>query len=84
MPESAIRTRPAAPGCHTFHGSAPAGGHPAPRCRVPALRPRLARRRTAVAMGDIGEEITEIELEPLPEEIPAGAPAEPVTEPVPS
>ncbi len=27
-------------------------------------------------MGDIGEEITEIELEPLPEGEPAGAPAE--------
>jgi hypothetical protein len=36
-----------------------------------------------VMMGDIGEEITEIELEPLPEEMPAEAPAEPVTEPVP-
>ncbi len=38
----------------------------------------------AVMMGDIGEEITEIELEPLPEEVPAEAPAEPVTEPVPA
>jgi hypothetical protein len=35
-----------------------------------------------VMMGDIGEEITEIELEPLPVEMPAEAPAEP-TEPVP-
>jgi hypothetical protein len=38
-------------------------------------------------MGDIGEEITEIELEPLPgetpEETPAAAPEEPATEPVP-
>ncbi len=34
-------------------------------------------------MGDIGEEITEIELEPLPEEMPAEAPEEPATEPVP-
>ncbi len=45
-------------------------------------------------MGDIGEEITEIEREPLPEDEPAGAPAEapagparapraPVAEPVP-
>jgi hypothetical protein len=34
-------------------------------------------------MGDIGEEITEIELEPLPEELPAPAPEEPATEPVP-
>jgi hypothetical protein len=34
-------------------------------------------------MGDIGEEITEIELEPLPEEIPAEEPVEPVPEPAP-
>jgi hypothetical protein len=34
-------------------------------------------------MGDIGEEITEIEFEPLPEEMPAPAPEEPATEPVP-
>jgi hypothetical protein len=34
-------------------------------------------------MGDIGEEITEIELEPLPGEMPAEAPVEPATEPVP-
>jgi hypothetical protein len=38
-------------------------------------------------MGDIGEEITEIELEPLPGETPAEAPAaapeEPAAEPVP-
>ena len=38
----------------------------------------------AVMMGDIGEEIIEIELEPLPEEVPAGVPAEPVTEPLPT
>jgi hypothetical protein len=41
-----------------------------------------------VMMGDIGEEITEIELEPMPpaeapEEPPAIMPVEPVTEPVP-
>jgi len=37
-----------------------------------------------VVMGDIGEEITEIELEPWPEEPPpAEAPVEPATEPVP-
>ncbi len=39
-----------------------------------------------VMMGDIGEEITEIELEPLPGEMPAEIPgempAEPATEPV--
>jgi hypothetical protein len=34
-------------------------------------------------MGDIGEEITEIELEPLPEEIPTEEPVEPVPEPAP-
>jgi hypothetical protein len=34
-------------------------------------------------MGDIGEEITEIELEPLPQEPPAEAPAEPQLEPAP-
>jgi hypothetical protein len=34
-----------------------------------------------ISMGDIGEEITEIELEPLPEEMPAQPPAEPATEP---
>jgi hypothetical protein len=32
-------------------------------------------------MGDIGEEITEIELEPLPDDMPAAAPAEPAAEP---
>lgn len=40
-----------------------------------------------VRMGDIGEEITEIELEPLPPEVPVevppAAPVEPTTEPVP-
>jgi hypothetical protein len=34
-------------------------------------------------MGDIGEEITEIELEPLPEEMPAEQPVQPAPEPVP-
>ena len=33
-----------------------------------------------VMMGDIGEEITEIELEPLPAEMPAEIPAEPAGE----
>ena len=40
-----------------------------------------------VMRGDIGEEITEIELEPLPPEVPVevppAAPVEPTTEPVP-
>jgi hypothetical protein len=43
--------------------------------------------RAAVMMGDIGEEITEIELEPLspemPAETPVEAPVEPAAEPVP-
>ena len=46
-----------------------------------------AARRVAVTMGDIGEEITEIELEPLspemPAETPVEAPVEPAAEPVP-
>ncbi len=52
------------------------------RCTV--LMPVPAVRTVVVMMGDIGEEITEIELEPLPEEVPAEAPAEPVTEPAPA
>jgi hypothetical protein len=41
-------------------------------------------RVATVMMGDIGKEITEIELEPLPEEPPpAEAPVEPATEPTP-
>ncbi len=45
---------------------------------------RMPKRVPAVVMGDIGEEITEIELEPLPEEVPAVAPAEPAVDPVPA
>ena len=51
--------------------------------------PPVAERVVRVCppmMGDIGEEITEIELEPLPEapaEEPTEAPVEPATEPVP-
>ena len=41
------------------------------------------RWAAAVMMGDIGEEITEIELEPLPEEPPAEEPVEPARESVP-
>ena len=48
-----------------------------------ADRPLLVWRVATVMMGDIGEEITEIELEPLPEEMPAEEPVEPTTEPVP-
>jgi hypothetical protein len=48
-----------------------------------ADRRLLVWRVATVMMGDIGEEITEIELEPLPEEMPAEAPVEPTTEPVP-
>ena len=43
----------------------------------------LVWRMVTVTMGDIGEEITEIELEPLPEEPPAEEPVEPAAEPVP-
>ena len=46
------------------------------------------RRMATVMMGDIGEEITEIELEPMPpaeapEEPPTVTPVEPAAEPVP-
>ena len=49
---------------------------------------RAARRMATVMMGDIGEEITEIELEPMPpaeapEEPPTVTPVEPAAEPVP-
>jgi len=47
-----------------------------------ADRRLLARRAPTVVMGDIGEEIIEIELEPLPDP-PADVPAEPAPEPVP-
>jgi hypothetical protein len=40
-------------------------------------------RGRTVRMGDIGKEITEIELEPLPDDPPAEVPVEPATEPVP-
>jgi hypothetical protein len=51
-------------------------------CAV-SVRPQAQAWAAPMTMGDIGEEITEIELEPLPEEPPAEAPAKPVTEPVP-
>ena len=52
--------------------------------RAPSPADGAVRARPAVLMGDIGEEITEIELEPLPEEPPpAEAPVEPTTEPAP-
>jgi hypothetical protein len=49
---------------------------------------RVARRMATVMMGDIGEEITEVELEPMPpaeapEEPPTVTPVEPAAEPVP-
>ena len=44
---------------------------------------RAARWTATVVMGDIGKEITEIELEPLPDDPPAEEPVEPTTEPVP-
>ena len=55
-------------------------------CAVRVCPPVQAWTAT-VRMGDIGEEITEVELEPLPEEMPAETPAvvpaEPDTERVP-
>jgi hypothetical protein len=58
--------------------------HPPMQARADRL---LRVWRAAVMMGDIGEEITEIELEPLPPEVPAEtpveAPVEPAAEPVP-
>jgi len=58
---------------------------------VPAAARPLRARRVVTVLGDIGEEITEIELEPLPEGTPADAPegtpadapAAPDAEPVP-
>jgi 4-diphosphocytidyl-2C-methyl-D-erythritol kinase len=50
---------------------------------VPGADHPLLVAVTTVMMGDIGEEITEIELEPLPEEIPTEEPVEPVPEPAP-
>lgn len=41
------------------------------------------RKGAPPMMGDIGEEITEIELEPLPAEMPAEEPVQPAMEPVP-
>ena len=76
MAECAIRVRP----------QAQARAAPGGICRrVPGgetdHRPPLWR---VAMMGDIGEEITEIELEPFPEESPpAEAPTEPATEPGP-
>ena len=56
----------------------------APQARKGAQDAGLLRRTAVKMMGDIGEEITEIELEPLPEEVPVQSPAEPATEPVPA
>jgi len=60
-----------------------AGGESARRAVAGADRLLPVWPAATVMMGDIGEEITEIELEPLPEEMPEEAPAEPATEPVP-
>jgi hypothetical protein len=58
-----------------------------PPVAADADRPLLVWRLATVMMGDLGEEITEIELEPLPAEMPAEmpaeGPAEPAAEPVP-
>ena len=84
MAECAIRVRPpaqawAAPGgtCWCVLGGQKV------RWAVGAERPLLVRQVATVMMGDIGEEIIEIELEPLPEEPPQRAPAEPAAEPAP-
>lgn len=74
MAESAISTRPAAQASAMNRGSC------LPNADVHRPPPS---RWAEVVMGDIGEEITEIELEPLPEEVPAGTPAEPA-EPAPA
>jgi hypothetical protein len=47
-------------------------------------RPAAPASIMPTRLGDIGEEITEIELEPLPEEVPAEVPAAPATEPTPA
>ena len=75
MAESAIHTRLAARASTMPCGICTQAADIDPR--------RLPRRTAAVMMGDIGEEITEIELEPPPEETPAEPPAEPAMEPVP-
>lgn len=75
MAEFAIFTRLAAQASTTLRGNYPG---------AVGLPPRPRLLWTAVMMGDIGEEITEIEFEPLPEEVPAEAPAEPAAEPTPA
>jgi hypothetical protein len=77
--ECAIRVRPLA------HAWATPGGilRVLRRAVADAERPLLMWRGRTVRMGDIGKEIIEIELEPLPDDPPAEVPVEPVTEPVP-
>jgi hypothetical protein len=85
--EFVICARPSAPACAALGGSGPrvVDGHPVRRAGVAGVDRRGLLGRTAtVMMGDIGEEIIEIDLEPLPAEAPAEAPVEPVTEPVPA
>ena len=81
--DCAVRVRPqarAAPGGIRWRVL---GGESVRWAVVGADRRPLVPRVATVTMGDIGEEITEIELEPLPEDPPAEAPFEPAAEPVP-
>ncbi len=85
MADCAVRVRPpaqawAAPGGIRWRVL---GGESVRWAVVGADRRPLVPRVATVTMGDIGEEITEIELEPLPDEMPAEAPVEPAAEPVP-
>jgi hypothetical protein len=64
-------------------GATPGGTWRVRRAVAGADRLLLVWRGATVMMGDIGKEITEIELEPLPDDPPAEAPVEPTTEPVP-
>lgn len=85
--EGAIRTGPPAAASAALGGIYPRviGVHPVRRAAAAGVdRHLLLRAAAVVMMGNIGEEITEIELEPLPEEAPAEAPTEPVTEPAPA
>jgi hypothetical protein len=83
--ECAVRVRPLAQAWAALGGICwhVLGGETVRWAVASADRLLLVWRVATVMMGDIGEEITEIELEPLPEEMPAEAPAEPATEPVP-
>lgn len=84
MAECAVCARPPAQAWAALGGicwRVPSGENV--RWAVPGADHPLLVAVTTVMMGDIGEEITEIELEPLPEEIPTEEPVEPVPEPAP-